>query len=151
MAVSGNTVQDSIIAQDVMLTLVAESGSLGADTRLMSEVTKFDGEWVPDIYKKWPSGAANYHHQLVGGYYKVMMTADQMGGGFLSLAAKQNQALQQGLAIPMVRLTRTATTKSGQTFRETYVRGIITSAKNAQGGGNTPLTTDVTIEFEDMQ
>jgi len=143
--------QDRILAQDVSLTLVAENGSLGADTRLMSEVDKFDGEWKPDILKTWPGGSKNYHYQLAGGYYQVTMDGGQLGGGFLSLGAKQHQAIQMGQPMPRVRLTRTATTKSGQTFRETYTGGIVTDAKNSQGAGNTALTTSVTIEFENMQ
>lgn len=141
----------SILAQDVQLTMVAESGTLGADTRLMSEITAFDSEYVPDIYKKWPSGSKNYYNQVVGGYFKVTMSGDQMGGGFLSLGAKQLQAKQAGQPIPKVRLTRTATTKDGNTFRETYTGGTVTSAKNLQKSGNTALTTEVVIEFENMQ
>jgi hypothetical protein len=142
--------QDRILAQDVSISMIAEQGSLGADIHLMTEIDKFDGEWVPDILKTWPGGSKNYHYQLAGGYYKVSIDGGQMGGGFLSLGSKQHQAIQMGLPVPKVRLTRTATTKSGQTFRETYTGGIVTDAKNSQAAGNAALTTSVAIEFENM-
>lgn len=144
-------VSDSILGQYVSLTLVMEDGSTGlTDSRVMSEVSKFDAEWMPSIYKKQPAGAATQHQQLTGGYYKVTMTADQMGGGFLALAKRQHQAAQSGSEPPKIVMTRTIQTAGGWTYQETFMHGVITSAKNSQGEGNKPLTTDITIEFEDM-
>lgn len=140
-----------MLAQDITISLQAETDDLGGfQQQTMSEVDKFDGTAAPDILKTWPSGAKKYFHQLAGLTYTVAMTAAQIGGGFLGLAAKQHQQVQLNDDIPKVRLHRKAQPSGMASFSETYTGGIVSAAGNHQTTGNAAATSDVTIEFEDM-
>ena len=142
-----------MLAQDIAISLHDETPgiTLGLEPTIMAEVDRFDGVAQPDIAKTWPSGAKKYWHQLVGLSYQVTMTAAQLGGGFLSLAAKQHQQVKLNTTLPKVRLLRKAQPKNLPAFSETYMGGIVSAAGNHQTTGNAAATTDVTIEFEDFQ
>lgn len=137
-----------ILGQDVTVSMNTDDGSASAIGSL-SNVDSFSWKFTPEILRFWPAGQKKPLRQAVNGVYEVTITGGQVGGGFASFITAQSDAVTNGNKVPLLTVTRTATTTSGN-LTQTFTNGIVTSGGGDQGEGNKDLTNTITIEFETM-
>lgn len=117
----------------------AGGGAIGPEQ--MMEISRATWNYTPQTKTRWPAGAKKPKIHALGGHTEVTLEGHMVGTGFADIIKAQSGAIDQGKVPPKISLS---INPGGS-----WTGGVISSGGGSLSGGDTEVTTTITILFDD--
>lgn len=108
----------------------------------MMEISRATWNYTPQTKTRWPAGAKKPKIHPLGGHWEVTLEGHMVGEGFGPIIAAQAAAIDAGKIPPKITLS---ISKAGHSF----TGGVISGGGGSLSGGDTEVTTTITVLFDD--